>query len=201
MPYRSSSTATTPYDHLPGFGPMGTGILRALRVIPGVTGKIARNTAHVTSGPTWSGAARRADRAVTRVNRHLRRSDKKIGTRETVALPAGERTVLGTHRFCKTLVATVQPMVISGLHSSICRLYCLQKCNVLEYGNSTCNQITYRPVGRPGDLVETASPNTARERRPDLSYGQFCREEPMIVSGPQFFLNCSSANSARYSPL
>ena len=52
----------------------------------------------------------------------------------------------------------------------------LQKCNVLEYGNSTCNQITYRPVGRPGDLVETVSPNTARERRPDPSYGQFaCR--------------------------
>ena len=33
MPYRSSSTATTPYDHLPGFGPIRTGILRALRVI------------------------------------------------------------------------------------------------------------------------------------------------------------------------
>ena len=25
----------------------------------------------------------------------------------------------------------------------------------------------------PGDLVETVSPNTARERRPDPSYGQF----------------------------
>ena len=32
--------------------------------------------------------ARRADRAVTRVNRHLRRSGKKLGARE-VALPAG----------------------------------------------------------------------------------------------------------------
>ena len=32
MPYRSSSTATTPYDHPPRFGPMGTGILRALSV-------------------------------------------------------------------------------------------------------------------------------------------------------------------------
>ena len=38
MPYRSFSTATAPYDHLPGFGPMGSGILRALHVIPGVTG-------------------------------------------------------------------------------------------------------------------------------------------------------------------
>ena len=43
MPYRSSSTATTPYDHLPGFGPMGTGILRALRDGSGmVVGKIIR---------------------------------------------------------------------------------------------------------------------------------------------------------------
>ena len=92
MPYRSSSTATTPYDHLPGFGPMGTGILRALRGIPGVTGKKnALNTAHVTSGPTWSGAARRADRAVTRVNRHLRRSDQNIRTRAGGGF-AGRRT-------------------------------------------------------------------------------------------------------------
>ena len=82
MPYRSSSTAIIPYDHLPGIGPMGSGILRALHVIPEVTDFFfARNTAHVTSGPTWSGAARRADRAVARVNRHLMRSDKKHGTR------------------------------------------------------------------------------------------------------------------------
>ena len=82
MPCRSSSPATTPYDHLPGFGPMGTGILRALRKKPGVAGgEIVRNTAHVTSGPTWSRAARRADRAATRVTRHLMRSGKKLGTR------------------------------------------------------------------------------------------------------------------------
>ena len=37
MPYRSSSTATIPYDHLPGIEPMGTGILRAPWVMPGVT--------------------------------------------------------------------------------------------------------------------------------------------------------------------
>ncbi len=91
MPYRSSSTATTPYDHLPGFGPMGTGILRALRVIPGLLEKKLRETLRVTSGPTWSGAARRADRAVTRVNRHLRRSDKKHGTRGGGGF-AGQRT-------------------------------------------------------------------------------------------------------------
>ena len=61
---------------------MGTGIPRALWVIPGVTGgKIARHTAHVTSGPTWSRAARPADRAVTRVIRHLGRSDQKRNTR------------------------------------------------------------------------------------------------------------------------
>ena len=53
MPYRSSSIANTPYDHLPGVGPMRTGILRALRVIPGVLEeKKCANTAHVTSGPT-----------------------------------------------------------------------------------------------------------------------------------------------------
>ena len=32
-------------------------------------------------------------------------------------------------------------------------LYCHMKCNVLEYGNSTRNQITCRPVSHPGDLV------------------------------------------------
>ena len=58
------------------------------------------NRTHVTTGPR---AARRADRAVTRVNRHLRRSDKKSARAREVALPARERPVLGTHRFCKLI--------------------------------------------------------------------------------------------------
>ena len=37
MPYRSLTTAIIPYDHLPGFGPIGSGILRALHVTPEVT--------------------------------------------------------------------------------------------------------------------------------------------------------------------
>ena len=52
----------------------------------------------------------------------------------------------------------------------------MQRLGIRKFKNN--NQITYRPVGRPGDLVETVSPNTARERRPDPSYGQFCRQEP-----------------------
>ena len=90
MPDRSSSTATIPYDHLPGFGPMGAGIMRALWVIPGVTGgKKCAKLAHVAFGPTWSKAARRTDRAVTQAIRHLRRSDKKIGTRAGGGFQAG----------------------------------------------------------------------------------------------------------------
>ena len=60
----------------------------------------------------------------------------------------------------------------------------MQRLGNLEYGNSTCNQITYRPVGRPGDLVETVSPNTARERRP-VQYslgGEKRRKEEKKVS-------------------
>ena len=64
MPYRSSSTATTPYDHLPGFGPMGSGILRALHGYPGLliffgAKHCARDLrAHVVKGRPQGGSGR-----------------------------------------------------------------------------------------------------------------------------------------------
>ena len=60
----------------------------------------------------------------------------------------------------------------------------LQKCNVSEYGNLICNQITYRPknnrpVGHPGDLVLrpyhlTPPESEARTRHMD----SLCWQEP-----------------------
>ena len=43
-----------------------------------------------------------------------------------------------------------------------------QNCNVSEYGNSTPNQITCRPVGHPGNLVGTAFGQEKKKKVPDL---------------------------------
>ena len=72
MPYRSSSTAIIPYDHLPGIGPMGSGILRALHVIPEVTDFFfcakhrARDLgAHVVRGRPQGGSGRSSGKSAS----------------------------------------------------------------------------------------------------------------------------------------
>ena len=108
--WRPSSITVLP-RHRPGWvtvKPRST-LRDTLPRVPGHSSKASPSQPHPGQpcAPSVCGSITKpllSNAAVTRVNRHLRRSDKKKAHAREVALPVGERPVLGTHRFCKHLL-------------------------------------------------------------------------------------------------